>query len=250
MELARRSITTPIHGDTRGGTRSGMPRAIPSRIRRSPGRARGPRTRRAGQVGHSGRTGRRADALEAAGVAAAFFVFGVAWVASLPATAEAPYLHGVKQESVQGSDEAAEASNGERPPDDLPEARVWLVDGYNVLHAALLHREDRGQFWSRPHRERLRARVECFGERADEVWIVFDGGDPDGGAEGRAAGGAVVRTVFAPSADDWLVKRVRDAERPHELAVVTADRQVAGRSRHRGARVVSPRLFLARCPTS
>ncbi|MGH0037295.1 MAG: NYN domain-containing protein [Myxococcota bacterium] len=171
------------------------------------------------------------------GIALAFCGFAVAWAASLPATAGGPYSSWAMHEP----DPAREAP-------DLPEARVWLVDGYNVLHAGLLNREDRDHFWSRPHRERLRARVECFDGRADEVWIVFDGGDAGDESEGRTAGGARLRTVFAPSADDWLVKAVRAAERPDELAVVTADRQVAGRARHRGAQVISPRRFLAECP--
>lgn len=195
---------------------------------------------------------------EAVGVLLAFLVFGFAWAASLPATAEGPYPLGVVEESPRTEATAARAPRSGVPEpstagsdpsgSDWPEARVWLLDGYNVLHVGLLHREDRSRFWSRPHRDRLRARVECFEERADEVWIVFDGSDPAGESDGQAAGGARVRTVFAPSADDWLVKRVRAAERPDELAVVTADRRVAGRARHRGARVVSPGLFLARCP--
>ena len=175
--------------------------------------------------------------LEPVGIALAFFGFGIAWAASLPATAEGPYSSPSMDERSATGDVAG-----------LPEARVWLVDGYNVLHSGLLHREDRAHFWSRPHRDRLRARVECFEGRADEVWIVFDGGDPGGEGEGRTAGGARVRTVFAPSADDWLVKTVREARRPDQLAVVTADRQVAGRAQHRGALVVSPRRFLAECP--
>ena len=56
-----------------------------------------------------------------------------------------------------------------------------------------------------------------------------------------------VRRFFAPSADDWLVAQVRASPAPDCLAVVTADRAVAGRARHRGAQVVSPRAFLARC---
>jgi hypothetical protein len=80
------------------------------------------------------------------------------------------------------------------------------------------------------------------------VWVVFDGPDarelPDPGAAG--GGGARPRLVFAPSADDWLLRRARDAA-PGEVAIVTADRRLAARARSRGATVVSPREFLARC---
>jgi len=192
--------------------------------------------------------------LEAAAVALAFLVFGVAWAAaftgSLPAAARTAYLPEVADDGID-TRSASLGSQGADSPDasGLPPARIWLVDGYNVLHAGMLHREDRSQFWSRAHRERLRARVECFGESADEIWIVFDG-DREAEHESRATGGASVRTVFAASADSWLVSRVRRAVEPGRLAVVTADRQVAGRARHRGAYVVSPRSFLERCPAS
>jgi uncharacterized protein YaiI (UPF0178 family) len=53
--------------------------------------------------------------------------------------------------------------------------------------------------------------------------------------------------VFAPSADDWILRELREASDPTAIVVVTADRQVADRARHRGARVVSPRAFLERC---
>jgi hypothetical protein len=53
--------------------------------------------------------------------------------------------------------------------------------------------------------------------------------------------------VFAPSADDWLLARVRAAENPGRIAVVTADRRLAERARRRGARVVGPGEFLRRC---
>jgi predicted RNA-binding protein with PIN domain len=130
------------------------------------------------------------------------------------------------------------------PPMTSREPTIWLVDGYNVLHAAVLGGKDRSQWWTGARRRELLERVAGFDANA-EVWIVFDGPD-DAGPESAAAG---PRCVFAASADDWLVDRVRRAEDPAEIAVVTADRQVAGRAQGRGARVVSPKEFLARCAT-
>jgi predicted RNA-binding protein with PIN domain len=124
------------------------------------------------------------------------------------------------------------------------EPTIWLVDGYNVLHAAVLGGKDRSQWWTGSRRRELLERVSGFDADADaEVWIVFDGPD-DSGADAEPPG---PRCVFAASADDWLVDRVRRAEDPTAIAVVTADRQVAGRARGRGARIVSPKDFLARC---
>jgi predicted RNA-binding protein with PIN domain len=122
------------------------------------------------------------------------------------------------------------------------EPTIWLVDGYNVLHAAVLGGKDRSQWWTGSRRRELLERVSGFDADA-EVWIVFDGPD-DSGADAEPPG---PRCVFAASADDWLVDRVRRAEDPTAIAVVTADRQVAGRARGRGARIVSPKDFLARC---
>ncbi len=122
------------------------------------------------------------------------------------------------------------------------EPRIWLVDGYNVLHAAVLGGRDRSQWWTGSRRRELLERVSGFDADA-EVWIVFDGPD-DSGTEVEPPG---PHCVFAASADDWLVDRVWRAEDPSEIEVVTADRKVAGRARGRGARVVSPQLFLARC---
>ena len=122
------------------------------------------------------------------------------------------------------------------------EARIWLVDGYNVLHAGVLGGRDRSQWWTGSRRRELLERVAGF-DTDVEIWIVFDGPD-DPGAGSDSPG---VHCVFAVSADDWLVDRVRKAEDPSEIAVVTADRQVAGRARGKGAQVVSPKNFLARC---
>ena len=100
-------------------------------------------------------------------------------------------------------------------------------------------------WWQANQRERLVERVARFVHpTASEIWVVFDGDDPAGSREGQPSR---VRTVFAPSADDWLVRRVRSAAIPADRAVVTADRQVAGRSLQGGASVVAPREFLEHC---
>jgi predicted RNA-binding protein with PIN domain len=122
------------------------------------------------------------------------------------------------------------------------EPTIWLVDGYNVLHAAVLGGKDRSQWWTESRRRELLERVSGFDADA-EIWIVFDGSDDPEEADELYG----PRCVFAASADDWLVDRVGRAEDPSAIAVVTADRKVAGRARGRGAHVVSPRDFLARC---
>ena len=47
-----------------------------------------------------------------------------------------------------------------------------------------------------------------------------------------------------------LLDRVRAAADPTRVRIVTADRQLANRARHRGAEVVAPHAFVARCGAS
>ena len=164
-------------------------------------------------------------ALETAAVLTAFLGFGLAWAALEGAGTAAPY-------APSGMEEAT------RP------GTVWLVDGYNVLCTGLLGGHDRSDWWSEARREELLAllaRFEGLDEANAEIWVVFDGAREPSGAGEREGH---VRAVFAPSADEWLVEQVRAHA---EVAVVTADRKLAGRARHHGARVVSPREFLRRC---
>jgi predicted RNA-binding protein with PIN domain len=176
--------------------------------------------------------------LEALGIVLAFVGFGLGW-AALEARAlrsDPPYPGAVVR-------------NERRAPAHSPGPATWLVDGFNVLHAAVLHGRDRAEWWTAARRAEILELARRFDDAGVEIWVVFDGprageaAHPDEVAP--APGGVHVR--FAPSADDWLVERVRSTPDPSGLAVVTADRQVAGRVRHHGARVVTPREFLARC---
>ena len=147
----------------------------------------------------------------------------------------------------------------EMEPLDTEEAvgTLWLVDGYNVLCSGMLGGRERSRWWAEEHRHELLARLEGFDDPDAEIWVVFDGSSPAGPSalsgtaapDGTAAPeGERIRTVFAPSADDWLVAEVkRQVADARDVAVVTADRKVAGRSRHRGAQVLAPRELLRRC---
>ena len=130
---------------------------------------------------------------------------------------------------------------------------IWLLDGFNVLHAALFAKRDRSSaWWAEEHRERLIARVCGFTESAEEIWVAFDGersSDQDA-RRLRTSAGVPVYLAFAASADDWLVKRVRGSSEPERIAVVTRDRRVGGRARHCGATVVTPARFLDFCATN
>jgi predicted RNA-binding protein with PIN domain len=126
----------------------------------------------------------------------------------------------------------------------LPRVDEWLLDGFNILHACFFGRDQREGWWAQPHRERLLDRIAHF-EGEGTLWVVFDGSrlpESDDAFEEQQ-----IRVVFAPSADDWIVRRVRQSPRPGAIGVVTADRKVADRSRHRGACVLHPAEFLRHC---
>jgi hypothetical protein len=128
-------------------------------------------------------------------------------------------------------------------PED-PTPRTWLVDGFNLLHAAVLRGRERQEWWRRAARDRVVELARGFDDPAAELVVVFDGERPPDEPEDAAAR---PRVVFAPSADEWLLAAVRREPDPSRIAVVTADRQLADRARHRGASVVGPRAFAARC---
>lgn len=168
-------------------------------------------------------------ALESLAIVGAFVAGGlglaIAAGAGLPAGRPASYHPLVAYEPVQH-----------------PAPRRWLVDGFNVLHAGILQGRERGGWWGSAGRARLLERVSRFEDPEADLWVVFDGPRPD-----REEGAAGPRVVFAPSADAWLLGQVRAAADPADVAVVTADRRLRDRLRHRGARVVSPTEFLRRC---
>ena len=122
---------------------------------------------------------------------------------------------------------------------------LWLVDGFNVLHVVLLHGESRKAWWQSRGRERVVELARAFDAPDAEVVVVFDGSQPPPTGETGDATGP--RVIFAAPADDWVLTAVRSAPDPARVAVVTADRRLAARARHRGAQVVAPGIFAQRC---
>ena len=158
--------------------------------------------------------------LQSAGITAAFVGFGLAWAGFFS------LYNGRVMESEQPA--------------------IWLVDGFNVLHAGVLEGRDRGDWWSEDSRAQLLALAGSFDDPEAELWIVFDGPR----AVPEAPETSRLRVIFAPSADEWLLSRLRSAPDPSQLGVVTGDRRLAIRSRRRGAQVIRPRDFLDRCRAS
>jgi predicted RNA-binding protein with PIN domain len=151
----------------------------------------------------------------------------------------------MRGDGVRGDASEAPYSSSAVAPEPKRSLRpsIWLVDGFNVLHAAVLRSGDsRSGWWKGENRDRVVELARAFDDADAEVVIVFDGSEePTVPVEGGP------RVVFAASADDWLLATVRATPEPGRVAVVTADRRLRDRLRDRGAQVVSPSAFAARC---
>lgn len=192
-----------------------------------------------GERGFPGR-GFLREVLDALAVVAAFVALGAgayAWGGGTTweAGGEAPaaYLDSVVTDG---------SASTPAPPSEEPAA--WLIDGFNLLHAAVLRGRDRKDWWRAEARERVVDLVRELEAPGAEVVIVFDGQRPADEPDRELAGPQV---VFAASADDWLLAAVRRAPDPSRVVLVTADRQLADRARHRGARILGPTAFRERC---
>jgi predicted RNA-binding protein with PIN domain len=114
-----------------------------------------------------------------------------------------------------------------------------------VLHAHLLVGRDRRDWRSAARRQLVVAQAARLSARGERVCVVFDGRPPAG--EPQTPPDAPLRVVFAPDADAWILAELDLAPDPRAIAVVSADREIKRGARRRGARVVSPRDWLARC---
>jgi hypothetical protein len=176
-------------------------------------------------------------AAEALGVMAAFAMggLGLAAVETWARPDADLYPSGAMAVGPENRSEDAGAES------DPASADVWLVDGFNVLCAGVLGGRDRSAFWTEAGRREVLERAARFDDPDARVVVVFDGPRP-----AAAPAGHVPETVFAPSADAWILGALRESGRG-QATVVTADRRLASRARHRGAQVVAPLAFLARC---
>jgi hypothetical protein len=153
---------------------------------------------------------------------------------------------------------------------------LYLVDGFNFLHAVLLQGRKRSHWWSPENRERVVEAVAALRAAPDlmaaaesvdiapspgfagspgldagsgpDVWVVFDQREPESdaavGAGGRAPqlrGGLQIH--LAPDADDYIVARCAELAGLRAVVVVSADRSLCDRAKNHGARGLSPWAF-------
>lgn len=134
-------------------------------------------------------------------------------------------------------------------PSLKPLVPLLIIDGFNVLHAGILVGRNRAEWWKEAAQRRLVERVERFSDPAyEEIWIVFDRRkEKEGAVIDVKSNDPRIRVSYAPSADDWIVEKVRTLSGQRSVTVVTADRPLRDRTRHAGGALCSPLQFLARC---
>lgn len=154
---------------------------------------------------------------------------------------------------------------------------LYLVDGFNLLHAAILKGRERQHWWGVAAQRRVVALVDQFSELkglelslgklpvALQICVVFDRRQSTR-LEQQAllescTGTAGVEVQHAPSADDWIVDRCTERQRlegsgagiapespiKYRTVVVSADRALLDRCAHRGAERLSPWVFAQMC---
>ena len=113
---------------------------------------------------------------------------------------------------------------------------IWLIDGFNVLHACILKGRERDQWWSQSAQAKVLAWLEPLA-RSQQVRVVFDARSE---ASPRCPRGTFsAQPCFAAHADDAIVELVRTSA-GQRVCVVTADRSLADRSKRAGAHHLRP----------
>jgi predicted RNA-binding protein with PIN domain len=122
---------------------------------------------------------------------------------------------------------------------------LYLIDGFNFLHAVVLKGRTRAEWWSPAKRAMVidwLAR-HTGGERV-ELWVVFDQRGSSLGAPPESNEGPP-RVCYAPDADELIVRHCAELAGVREVCVVSADRSLVDRARRHGARGLSPWKFAA-----
>lgn len=117
----------------------------------------------------------------------------------------------------------------------------YLVDGNNLAHALGL---TSGGLADREACARMVGEF-CRSQGA-QATIVFDGPAPSGAKAERA--GHRTRILFGEgrAADDLILRFLTDAKAPRDFTVVTSDKSLGDKARHRGAVVLKAHEFARR----
>jgi predicted RNA-binding protein with PIN domain len=119
----------------------------------------------------------------------------------------------------------------------------YLIDGYN-----LFFRTTRGEEGSHFQTEREKIII-YLSEQLEiaklQATLVFDAAWQEGPSQTKIKGSLEIHyTESGESADDWIVSEVKRSALPIEVTVVTSDRNLAWRSRNKGAQTIHVEDFM------
>ena len=104
---------------------------------------------------------------------------------------------------------------------------LFLVDGYNFLHAVVLRGKERAHFWSAQNQERVLAFVGSLPTTASSGSCSMPASTTRS-ASLRPSG--AVRCLYAPDADAHILELVEQHARTRRVVVVSADRSLCDRA--------------------
>jgi hypothetical protein len=136
---------------------------------------------------------------------------------------------------------APERAHGVSP--ERAVSALYLIDGFNFLHAVVLKGRDRSRWWSRENQRAVRDWVALRPITGARTWIIFDQREPPPpnatvALDDVPPGGPEVR--HAPDADAYILACCQELQGTCEVVVVSADRSLVDRAKRRGARALSP----------
>jgi uncharacterized protein len=123
----------------------------------------------------------------------------------------------------------------------------YLIDGYNLLHVAgSLHGRTGPKALFRARRALLELLARQFGEKSNQLTVVFDAAVRPPGAPARNEyhGIEVLFAVRQASADELIETLIRQAPDPKQLTVVSSDHRIQRATSRRNCIVKSSSEFL------
>lgn len=127
----------------------------------------------------------------------------------------------------------------------MSEARLIVIDGYNVIHRAPELRPGPDRTLRQSREKLLSLLAWAVGNHDSRFLVVFDG--VEGGNRDGSTGRIEIRYSRLPEKADDLIRRIVEdqVDRVERLTVVTSDIEVARHARQAGADISIADLFLA-----
>lgn len=116
----------------------------------------------------------------------------------------------------------------------------YLVDGYNLAHWLLRDDELRPEQLRAGLLAAMKGKLPRDAAQVDVYWDVRRGETPPRESLGWCT------LHFVPDADEAIVDAVYDAKDARAVCVVSRDREVTGKSKQLGAKVLGPAEFIKR----